>query len=221
MLDVVVPCLNASDRLPAALAALAGLPVRVTVSDGGSTDGTAAVAASLGAAVVTAPRGRGTQLAAGAAAGSAPWLLFLHADTWLSPGWWGCAAAFVADPANARRAGYFRLRYRSDAPAARRVAALAAWRARAFGLPYGDQGLLIARAFYEEIGGFRPLVLMEDVDLARRIGRRRLVALDAEALTSAERYEREGWLRRPARNLVCLGLYHLGVPPRWIARLYA
>jgi len=71
------------------------------------------------------------------------------------------------------------------------------------------------------VGGMRALPLMEDVDLVRRLGRRRLVALDAVATTSAARWEREGWRRRSARNLVCLLLYLCGVPPRVVARLYS
>ena len=105
-------------------------------------------------------------------------------------------------------------------PRARRIERLAAWRARVLGLPYGDQGLLIARPFYESIGGFRPIALMEDVDIVRRIGRRRLVLLDAGAETSAARYRRDGWLLRPLRNLTLLTCYFLGVPPGLLERYY-
>jgi hypothetical protein len=62
---------------------------------------------------------------------------------------------------------------------------------------------------------------MEDVDLVRRIGRRRLAALDIDAITSAEKWQRHGWYRRSLRNLLCLALYFAGVPPRLISRLYA
>jgi hypothetical protein len=88
-------------------------------------------------------------------------------------------------------------------------------------MPYGDQGLLIQRDLLAQVGGMRPIPLMEDVDLVRRLGRRRLVALDADAVTSAARWERDGYLRRSARNLCCLALWFAGVPPRWIVRLYA
>jgi hypothetical protein len=88
------------------------------------------------------------------------------------------------------------------------------------GLPYGDQGLLISRALLDAIGGIRPLPLMEDVDLVWRIGRARLVLLDAEAVTSPARYRRDGYLRRSARNLALLTLWFAGVPPRVLARLY-
>jgi hypothetical protein len=72
----------------------------------------------------------------------------------------------------------------------------------------------------EAVGGVRPLPLMEDVDLIRRLGRRRLVPLEADAVTSATRWERDGWHRRSARNLFCLALYLCGVPPRLLGKLY-
>ena len=104
---------------------------------------------------------------------------------------------------------------------ARRLERLVGWRCRVLALPYGDQGLLLPRALLEAAGGIRPLPLMEDVDLVRRLGRRRLVALDAAAFTSAARWERDGWYRRSLRNLCCLTLYAAGVPPRLIARIYS
>ncbi len=87
-------------------------------------------------------------------------------------------------------------------------------------LPYGDQGLLIHRDFYNAIGGFRPMPLMEDVDIVRRIGRARLVVLPVAARTSAARWRKDGWLMRGSRNLACLALYFVGVSPRFIKRLY-
>lgn len=222
MLSVVIPTLDAARHLHATLSALAasGIAGRIVVADGGSRDRTREIAADAGAWVVTAARGRGIQLAEGAAAAGGDWLLFLHADSQPGRGFAEAARAFMADPANAGRAASFRLAFDDPSSAARRLAALANWRARAFALPYGDQGLLIPRALYESVGGFRPLALMEDVDMVRRIGRARLVLLDAPVITSAERYRREGFVRRPLRNLICLTLYFLGVPPAMIARLY-
>lgn len=222
-LDVIVPALDAAATLgPTLESVAAGRAVRpaVIVADGGSRDGTAALARERGALVVQAPRGRGSQLAAGAAAGEGDWLLVLHADTRLPAGWDVMVAAFAADPANRERAAVFTLAFDDDSAAARRLAAIAAWRSRRLGLPYGDQGLLIARCFYESLGGFRAIPLMEDVDLVRRIGRRRLVMLPGTVVTSAARYRRSGYVRRMVRNACCLGLYFMGVPPRLIARLY-
>ncbi len=224
-LSVIIPTLDAAARLPACLEALdaprrAGLLREVLVVDGGSRDGTRDVAARAGARVLAAPRGRGQQLTAGAAAATGGWLLFLHADTVLGPGWPQAARAFMAAPEARERAAVFRLVLDDPDPRARRIERLARWRARALGLPYGDQGLLISRAFYESLGGYRPLPLMEDVDLMRRVGRRRLVALEAAAVTSAARYRAGGWWLRPLRNLSLLGLYFLGAPPGLLKRLY-
>ena len=221
-ISIVIPTLNASACLPASLGACSGsqLVCEIVVSDGGSSDDTVAIARAAGAVVVSAERGRGQQLQAGAAAASGEWLLFLHADCRLSPGWEDAVAAFLAAPAAASRAGYFGFALDDDRPAARRLESIVAWRCRVLGLPYGDQGLLIARPLYDSAGGFAALPLMEDVDLVRRIGRARLALLDAMVISSAHRYRAGGYIRRPLRNLLCLSLYFAGVPPRRIARLY-
>jgi len=216
-LSAIIPALNAAYSLPATLASLAGV-TDVVVVDGGSGDGTPDLAASHGARVIAAPSGRGTQLAAGVAAAQHAWLLLLHADTRLGSGWQAAAGAHIARFPD--RAGYFRFALDCSDPHARRLERLVAGRCRVFALPYGDQGLLIHHDLLRAVGGIRPLPLMEDVDLVRRLGRGRLNALDAAAETSAERWLRDGWLRRSARNLVCLGLWFAGVPPRQIARLY-
>ncbi len=217
-LSVVIPALNAAATLPATLAALGRVAGEVVVVDGGSTDATTQLAASLGARVLVAPRGRGGQIAAGVAAASGDWLLLLHADSRLAPGWAAAAHEFIATGRG--RAGYFRFSLDSSDPRARRLERAVAWRCRHLSLPYGDQGLLIARTLLDSVGGIRPLPLMEDVDLVRRLGRHRLAGLEVDAVTSAARWERDGWWRRSARNLCCLSLFFAGIPPRLIARLY-
>ena len=147
---------------------------RAIVVDGGSIDGTTEVAARFGARVLAAPRGRGAQLAAGVAAATEPWLLLLHADTRLGRGWAGRGAGAHARYSRSRRLFPLRAGQRrpARAPAGARWSpgAAACWR-----LPYGDQGLLIHRDLLRAVGGIRPLPLMEDVDLVRRLGRHRLV----------------------------------------------
>ncbi len=224
MLSIVIPSLDSAATLGSVLASVRradGLDAEIVVVDGGSGDETRSLAEKAGARLIaTSGGGRGPQLAVGAAAAGGMWLLFLHADTVLAPEWAATVAQFIADPGNRLRAGAFRFVLDDDRAAARRLEAIVAWRCRTFGLPYGDQGLLISREFYQACGGYRALPLMEDVDLVRQIGRHRLRMLDAAAVTSAARYRRGGYWRRPARNLLCLGLYFLGIPPRAIARLY-
>jgi rSAM/selenodomain-associated transferase 2 len=212
MLSVVIPTLNAADGLEMTIASVAEAD-EIVVVDGQSNDGTPEIARALGARVVRAPRGRGAQLAAGTIAARGEWLLLLHADTRLDAGWRNARVA-------PEQAAYFRFSLDSDDPRARRLERLVAWRCRVLALPYGDQGLLIHRGLLEAVGGIRPLPLMEDVDLVRRLGGRRLVGLDIAATTSAAKWQREGWHRRTLRNLACLSLYFAGVPPRLIARLY-
>ena len=222
--SVVIPTLEAADRIGPCLGALgaavmAGVIHEVIVADGGSSDAIAEVAEAVGARLVTAPRGRGKQLAAGAKAARGDWLLFLHADTVLAPGWGAAVLAHVQTRPG--RAGYFTLRFDTQGQMARIVAGWANLRAALFALPYGDQGLLISRALYDQAGGYRPIPLMEDVALVRRIGRRRLARLGAGAVTSTARYGADGWLRRGWRNLTTLALYFLGVAPERLVRRYA
>jgi rSAM/selenodomain-associated transferase 2 len=219
---VIIPTLDAADTLEDLLTTLcASTDVKeVIVVDGGSSDETVAVARTTDARVITAPRGRGFQLDAGAAAATGDWLLFLHADCRLTLGWEEAVSAFFTAPEPSTRAGYFDFVLDDTGPAARRLERMVAWRCRVFALPYGDQGLLITRTLYDAVGGFAPLALMEDVDLVRRLGRRRLAPIGSACIVSARRYRREGYWRRPLRNILCLSLYFAGVPPNRIARLY-
>ena len=218
MLSVVIPTLDSESSLGDCLARMKGAD-EIIVVDGGSTDSTLAIAELAGARLIIAPKGRGSQLRAGAEAALGDWLLFLHSDTLPSPGWSEAVAEHIRlHPA---KAGCFAFRLADKAWQARAVERAVAARVRLFALPYGDQGLLVPRSLYDEAGGYRPLPLMEDVDLVWRIGRGRLRRLDAEAWTSAERWRRDGWLRRSARNILCLSLYRFGLPADRIARFYA
>jgi len=221
-IGIVIPALNAGAGLARTLESLAEgrtvFDLDILVVDGGSDDDTVAVAETHGARLIASAKGRGIQLAAGAAAARGDWLLFLHADTVLQPGWAVELAAFMISGRD--RAAYFRFRLDDDAPGARRIERLVAWRCRVLGLPYGDQGLALARDLYTAFGGYPDQPLMEDVYLARRFGRSRLVGLESAAVTSARRYQTGGYWRRPSRNLFCLMLYLLGVPARMIVGIY-
>ncbi len=190
----------------------------MVVVDGGSSDETREIAARAGAKVITSDPGRGVQLRNGVAEARGDWLLFLHADTFLGDGWRPAVASHMGSEPH--RAGYFRLRLRSDDPRARLIERGAALRCKALGLPFGDQGLLVSKALYEQVGGYAAIALMEDVDLVRRLGRRCLVPLPADALTSASRWERDGWVRRSLGNVVLGLLYFAGASPDRLARLY-
>lgn len=228
MVSVVIPTLEAERELARTLAALVPAVVdevvrEVIIVDGGSTDRTEALADASGARFVRAERGRGAQLAAGAATARHPWLLFLHADTVLDEGWHREAQAHIAEAEKyheGARAAAFRFALDDRGWRPRLVESGVALRSRLFALPYGDQGLLISRRLYDAVGGYRELPLFEDVDLVRRLGRRRLRLLDARATTSAARYRRDGYMARTLRNWWCTLHYARGTPIERIERIY-
>jgi rSAM/selenodomain-associated transferase 2 len=221
-LSVIIPTLNATDQLPQTLQALMegvemGLIGQLILSDGGSVDQIDELAEAAGAVLVIGPAGRGGQLHRGALRAQSPWILFLHADTHLAPGW--AAIALQHMNTTPEMAGHFTLRFRSAQKGAALVAAGANLRSQWFGLPYGDQGLLMSRALYDRIGGYRDLPLMEDVEIAKSL-KGKLKNLTTFAETSATRFEADGWMRRAAANLWTLCRYKFGASPDRLAARY-
>ncbi len=200
-LSVVVPTLDEAPRLPTLLLHLAAVApeAEVVVVDGGSSDGTQALAEEAGARLLRTCPGRAGQMNLGAAATSGDLLLFLHADTWLPPG----ASRLVADTLSDEgvAVGAFAFRFAEGGRRVRFVEAGARLRSRIRPTPYGDQGLFLRRSTFEALGGFAALPVLEDLDLverARRLGR---VVVRAEpATTSARRYLDRGPLRLMARH---------------------
>ena len=218
--SVIIPTLNEETSLGATLDALARLHgnVEVIVVDGGSRDGTLALARLRGVRTLEAGRGRGVQLHAGACAARGGVLWFLHADT--------------IPPANAvehilralRRpaivGGNFRLRFDGARWTARVVTALQPLLVR-FGLVYGDSAIFVRRQEYERAGGFRPFPLFEDLDLVQRLRRRgRMVRLPAAVVTSSRRFEERNFLLTFACWVGLQLLFWLGVSPHRLIRLY-
>lgn len=168
---------------------------------------------------VSAPRGRASQMNAGAAIAGGRWLLFLHADSRLPAEWIDTIAE--ADRRADLAAGAFRFALDSRDWRARAIEAGVRFRVALFGLPYGDQALFVRRRAFESVGGYRDLPLMEDVDLVRRLKQRgQLLQARAAVLTSARRWERNGWIRQSARNVSLATCFMLGVPPARLARRY-
>jgi len=227
MISVVIPALNSEAHLGLTLsslvpAAVDGLVREVIVVDGGSSDRTLDIADGAGAEIVKSAPGRSAQLKAGADRARFPWILFLNADTVLEPGWEREVNVHIERVDSGRRraaAASFRFALDDEGLMARTLETLVSLRASLLKLPSGDQGLLISRALYNEVGGFAPLPMLEDIDILRRLGRKRVVVLNGRAATSGERYWREGYLSRMVGNQVCLALYMLGMPVRTIANI--
>ncbi len=192
-LSIVVPALDEAAGIGATLAALAPLRARgaeVIVVDGGSADGTPALAAPLADAVLAAPRGRARQMNAGAARTRGDVLLFLHADTRLSADADRAIAAAVAAGA---LWGRFDVCIAGRPAMLRVVAALMNVRSRLTGIATGDQAIFVRREAFERVGGFPDQPLMEDVELSRRLrALARPACLRARVTTSGRRWETRG-----------------------------
>ena len=220
MIGAVIPTLNEVQTLPGLLADLGRVaaPLDVVVADGGSTDGTLAAAAAAGVRGIAAGRGRAAQMNAGARAARGEWLLFLHADCRLPPLARRVLLAAVVDVPELDAAVF---RFAIDLPPRwkRFIELGQTLRQALYGLPYGDQGLLVRRSLFEGVGGFPELPLLEDVALLRALRRRtRVRTLPAALVTSGRRYRRDGVVRTWLKHTGIIFLYLAGVSPRRLAR---
>jgi glycosyltransferase involved in cell wall biosynthesis len=219
MISVIIPTLNSERLLPRCFdsliqAAVRGVVREVIVADGGSTDTTLTIADAAGAHIALGGRSRSAQLVAGMAMARGDWLLFLHPETALEPGWEVEAESFMHQARPGRPcAAVFRYGREEFGGEPRRAEVRAALRSALFALPYGDQGLLIPRRLYQKIGGYRVLPKLEDADIVRRIGRRRLVGLRARAVNPGKPH------RGPIRGAAMALLHTLRIPSGVLARL--
>lgn len=223
---VVIPALQEAARLPLLLADLAAAPAGLIaeriVVDGGSSDATGAAAVLGGARLIHSKAGRGEQLRRGVAASEAPWLLLLHADARLQPGW----AAAVQRALHTTAAGgpdtwCFDLAIAGSAFSLRIVERAVAWRSRWRQQPYGDQGLLLPRTRLQACGGVRPLPLMEDLDLVLRLRRQtRIASLGIPLLVDGRRWRRQGVLATAWRNASLRRAWRRGCSSEILASRY-
>lgn len=210
MLIVIIPTYNAEKALSHLLPQLDG--VRIIVSEGGSQDQTVKKAVKGGAVLAIGATGRGAQLRLGASLARLSgqpedWFLFLHADSHLSHNW----RDIVETAMHQARPRYFRYRAGATGLRWRLMDILVGWRSDLLGLPYGDQGLLISRQLYEQVGGYADMPLFEDVDMIERLRRVCAVrSLPASLRTDVSGYEREGLFRRGISNLKLLRRYKKG-----------
>jgi len=219
-ISIVIPTLNEAGCIGTTVAALVEQPgVEVIVADGGSKDQTAALAAAAGAAVIAAPLGRGRQQNAGARAAQGKVLLFLHADTRLPDGFAAQIREALDQPGIV--AGAFRFAIAAAGWRFRLLELCTNWRAAWLRLPYGDQALFLPASRFWEMGGFREIALLEDVDLVRRLRKTgRIALLKKPALTSARRWQRLGVVRTTVMNQLILLGFHCGMNPERLALWY-
>jgi hypothetical protein len=217
--SVIIPTLNEENCLAETLHHVRRQkPHEIIVADGGSTDGTRRIA-SLADTLVPAPRGRATQMNAGANRATGEVLLFLHADCLLED-----TALSAAEACLRRRgvvAGCFTMTVACRGALYRWIDCVAGIRVRCAGLIYGDQGLFLRRDLFAQLGGFPSYGLMEDVFFTRKLRLHgRLTIAPQRIFVSPRRWQRIGIMRQTFRNWALLGLAAGGVPPNWLAAWY-
>jgi rSAM/selenodomain-associated transferase 2 len=221
-LSIVMPALNESARIAESLQALAPLRrrgVEVIVVDGGSSDGTAALAEPWADRVLSSPRGRARQMNAGAAQARADALLFLHADTALPDAALHAIESALVDPHT--HWGRFDVRIDGRPRLLRLVAWLMNLRSRRSGIATGDQAIFVRRSAFQRVGGFPDQPLMEDIELSRRLRRWSPPAcLRVRVTTSGRRWEQRGVWRTIALMWRLRWMYARGASPERLAELY-
>lgn len=222
MISIIIPALNEEMHLTRCIESLRaeGFSGEIIVADGGSTDRTRDIASGYhGTHVVESVKGRGTQMNTGSAKATGDILLFLHADTVLEQGWSKELCSALDDLSVAGGAFSFSI----DNPSLkyRLVEAWVHMRCRLFSLPYGDQAIFIRKSFFQKLGGYKEILLMEDVDIISRLKKLGNIAmLRKKAVTSGRRWVSKGLLRTAAINQITMLMYHLGVSPERLARFY-
>jgi rSAM/selenodomain-associated transferase 2/rSAM/selenodomain-associated transferase 1 len=220
--SIIIPVLNDTEALVRLLPMLElNLDVEVIVVNGGDLDPRlTAVIDRRDVRLLSSPPGRGRQMNVGALGARGRWFLFLHADSRLPRQWLDEIRRADADPSVV--GGSFRFQLDSDAWQARMIERGVRWRVRLLGLAYGDQALFARRDAFHALGGYPEWPLMEDVALIRRLRRvGRLYHSEVPVVTAARRWERDGWWRRSANNVVLQTLFLAGASPDWLARRYA
>ncbi len=224
MISVIIPTLNSAREMRRTLPPLVegvsyGIVKQVIIADGGSSDETLEIADAAGCEVVTTEPRRALQVRSGAAASKGKYIMILHPGVELAPGWVGEAERFIRSDQARARAGVFQLAFDDASPETKRALFWARLRARVMKLPYGEQGVLMSRFFYDGLGGYPDQASMDDVEFARRIGAKRWVWFNSEAVVSGDALRRQG-KRGPLTKLTLLARHMMGADPIELAKAY-
>jgi rSAM/selenodomain-associated transferase 2 len=223
-ISIIVPVLDEAEGINSIIAHLRALnrdnTAEIIVVDGDPQGGTINAIRDAGVVKIISGKGRARQMNSGASLASGDILLFLHADTLLPNNALATIAVAMSDGRFV--AGAFDLGINTDRPIFRITEKYVFLRTRLTRVPFGDQAIFIRRAYFEKIGGYQDIPLMEDVEIMGRIRKRggRICIIPAKVLTSPRRWEKEGILFCTFRNWTIQMLYALGVPPEQLQKLY-
>jgi rSAM/selenodomain-associated transferase 2 len=224
-ISVIIPVLNESQIINSTIDYIYSLDfdgdAEIIVADGSTGGKTINAINHPDVKKIIAKKGRGSQMNKGAAVASGDVLLFLHADTLLSHD--ALDQIIAASQSQDVVGGAFDLGIRSEKKIFRAIERGASIRSRLTRIPYGDQAIFIKRRFFNQIGGYKDIPIMEDVDLMRRIkaSGKKIKIIPCNVQTTARRWEKEGILYCTLRNYTLIMLYYLGVSPDKLKKFYS
>jgi len=224
LISVIIPVLNEAETINTTLAHLKryfqGVDFEIIVVDGDSWGNTLKVVNDPDIVKVKSPKGRGLQMNNGAIAANGDVLIFLHSDTCLPNNAASAIRSALAD--HNVMGGAFDLGIQSERQVYKIIAAAASLRSRITRIPYGDQAIFIRKSFFSRMGGFQDIPIMEDVELMRRIKKKRykIKIIPDKVKTSPRRWQKEGVLYGTLRNWSIILLYLAGVSPARLIRFY-
>jgi rSAM/selenodomain-associated transferase 2 len=222
--SIIIPVLNEATLINSVIDHLHSLEgdkeMEIIVVDGDPEGGTLKAISRDEVKKIKSPRGRGGQMNEGAKIAGGNILVFLHADTELPPK----ALRLIVTAMQDKRyvAGAFDLRIKSTRPIFRLIENAASIRSRITRIPFGDQAIFMRNNYFEALGGYKDIPLMEDVEIMQRIKKKgdKIVILRQKALTSSRRWEVEGILHCTLRNWLLQILYLLDISPHKLSKFY-
>ena len=217
---VVIPTYNADKTIYSTLNIISKYFQHIIIVDGKSEDLTIDVSKKFNTKIITSQKNRGLQLNLGGKKVTTNWIFFLHSDSILQNNAVEEIKKFISSNSNEYIAASFKIKFNQRNIYSYLLAKIVTLRSKYLKLPYGDQGLLISKVFYNKLGGYKGLPIMEDVEIIRNIGFKNIKILNSYIITDSIRYKSEGWLIRPLINLYCLISYLLGFNINKINKIY-
>ena len=217
---VVIPTYNSEKTIENTLNSICKYFNKIIIVDADSCDLTIQMSKKYNIKIIKSLKGRGPQLILGAEHAATDWIFFLHSDTIIKKNNIIDINQFITNTLNNNKAASFKIKFNTNNIWSNLLSILVNIRSKYLKLPYGDQGLLISKSFYKNIGGYKNIPIMEDVEIIRAIGFRNIKILNSYIITDAARFENQGWIYRPMINLFCLTLYFLGFNINNINKIY-
>jgi len=217
---IVIPTYNSEKSINNTLNSISKYFNKIVIVDANSKDLTIEISKRYKTKIIKSKKSRGFQLLLGAKNVSTDWIFFLHSDTILDKNNVTEIKNFISNEINNYKAAAFRIKFNKNHTCSYILETIVNIRSKYLKLPYGDQGLLISRNFYNSIGGYKNMPIMEDVKIIRDIGFSNIKILNSYIITDATRFENQGWLFRPMLNIYCLTLYFLGFNINSINKIY-